>query len=84
MTDKFEGCVVREMRRLDELMKNLHLAAKVCLSLSTAVGSFYFLAKGAAIPATIVPHIIVSHVSYTHLSVCSKEQRGLHAASSLL
>jgi superfamily II RNA helicase len=29
MTDKFEGCVVREMRRLDELMKNLHLAAKV-------------------------------------------------------
>ena len=34
MTDKFEGCVVREMRRLDELMKNLHLAAKVCLNLS--------------------------------------------------
>lgn len=31
MTDKFEGCVVREMRRLDELMKNLHLAAKVRL-----------------------------------------------------
>ena len=29
MTDKFEGCVVREMRRLAELMKNLHLAAKV-------------------------------------------------------
>ena len=34
MTDKFEGCVVREMRRLDELMKNLHLAAKVSLVLS--------------------------------------------------
>lgn len=34
MTDKFEGCVVREMRRLDELMKNLHLAAKVCLHLA--------------------------------------------------
>lgn len=32
MTDKFEGCVVREMRRLDELMKNLHLAAKVMLA----------------------------------------------------
>ena len=33
MTDKFEGCVVREMRRLDELMKNLHLAAKVRLDI---------------------------------------------------
>ena len=28
-TDKFEGSVVREMRRLDELMRNLELAAKV-------------------------------------------------------
>lgn len=34
MTDKFEGCVVREMRRLDELLKNLHLAAKVTNQLS--------------------------------------------------
>ena len=37
MTDKFEGCVVREMRRLDELMKNLHLAAKVMAPLIVCI-----------------------------------------------
>ena len=40
MTDKFEGCVVREMRRLDELMKNLHLAAKV---IRTTMGNLHIL-----------------------------------------
>jgi hypothetical protein len=63
MTDKFEGCVVREMRRLDELMKNLHLAAKVIRAANgyLEVSPSVHVSKECVVHACMTKHWCVHH-----------------------